>query len=139
MDDVASDLITNIEGYQQLLTTLSLGVCAGVFALVTQIVFHNVQNQSSRVFVNASGLLIVAVVFHLVAIGFGVATKAALVASVPALHQIKWTDESATATLATEGLSGITTSATWQIFFFALGMLTLLVVLICNLKHLTQR
>jgi hypothetical protein len=128
MGDVASDLITNIESYQQLLTTLSLGVAAGAFALLSQIIFHNSQN-SSKIHMKSAGWIFVAIACHLGAIVFGVFTKSALVSSVPALHAIQWGSHSATKYLSEEGLGHIMVFSMLQISAFAIGMGVLFFVL----------
>ncbi|RWQ33622.1 MAG: hypothetical protein E5Y88_27305 [Mesorhizobium sp.] len=138
MQDVASDLIGNIEGYQQLLTTLSLGVAAGAFALLSQIIFHNAQNQD-RVFLSHTWLVFCAIGAHFASIVFGVMTKSALVSSVPALHAISWGAESATYYLKEAGLGNIMLWSMMQVLAFGLGMLLLFFVLLLNTHQLRQR
>jgi len=135
MSDVASDLISNIESYQQLLTTLSLGVAAGTFALLAQIMFHNAQS-STRISLNATGWVLGAIGLHFGAILFGVGTKSALVSSVPALHAIKWESESATKYLSEADLSHIMLFSSLQVLAFALGIAALIFVLFRNLHLL---
>jgi hypothetical protein len=135
MDAVASDLISNIEGYQQLLTTLSLGVAAGVFAVLVQIMFHNSEHDQ-KLKLRWSWLLLVGVVVELLAIGFGVATKSALVSSVPALHVVPWSSASATTSLQAAGLGGIMFWSLLQVSAFFIGIVLLFVVLLRNIKLL---
>ncbi|MER9414768.1 hypothetical protein NKI95_02085 [Mesorhizobium sp. M0306] len=138
MQDVASDLIANIEGYQQLLTTLSLGVSAGAFALLCQIIFHNAQNDN-RIFLKRSWLVFAAIVAQFFSIVFGVMTKSVLVSAVPALHAIAWGSKSATVYLKDAGLENIMNWAAMQVVFFGIGMLLLLVVLLSNTHQLRNR
>ncbi|WP_086996932.1 hypothetical protein [Rhizobium sullae] len=135
MSDVASDLITNIESYQQLLTTLSLGVAAGAFALLSQIIFHNSQN-TTKISMAATNCVFVAIFCHLLAILFGVLTKSALVASVPALHAINWGSGSATKYLSDTGLGHIMWFSMLQVFSFGAGMVVLFYVLWRNMHLL---
>ena len=130
-NDVASDLIENIEGYQQLLTTLSLAVSGGIFALLIQILIHNASN-STKVRLKSEWIILAAVALHLLSIGFGIFTKSALVASVPALHAIQWGTGSATEVLTTAGLDQIAFWATCQVILFFLGTAILFIFLICN-------
>ncbi len=138
MENVASDLISNIEGYQQLITTLSLGVAAGVFALLSQIIFHNAQN-SHKISLSWTPLILVAVAFYLLAILFGVFTKSALVSSVSVLHGIEWGSEFATVYLRQAGLTHIMLCAMLQIGAFGVGTLLLFVVLVRNSYLLRPR
>lgn len=137
MEGVASDLISNIEGYQQLLTTLALGVAAGAFALLSQIIFHNAQH-AEKIVLNATWLVFVAIFVLLLSIGAGVMTKSTLVASVPALHKIEWGASSATVYMKEAGLSRILTWATAQIVTFGVGAVLLFVVLLSNMKLLKK-
>lgn len=131
MAETASDLISNIEGYQQLLTTLSLGVAAGSFALLSQIMFHNAQH-SQKVSLAAMPLVFLAMFSQMVAILCGVFTKSALVSSVPALHAIDWGSESAMVYLKAAGLDHIAFWSMMQILAFVTGIVLLFVVLILN-------
>lgn len=135
--DTASDLIANIEGYQQLLTTLSLGVAAGTFAFLTQIIFHNSQG-GSHVGLKCPWLGLMAIIIHFVSIIFGVLTKSALVSSVPKLHTLVWDARSATDILKEADLGHITSFAFWQIMSFALGMLPLLALLFVNIRLISH-
>lgn len=135
MAEVASDLIGNIEGYQQLLTTLSLGICAGTFALVTQVIFHNAAN-AARVQLSGLSLIMAAVIALVLSILAGVATKSVLVSSVPAMHAIAWSDQSATTQLAAAGLGGLMTFASLQIALFLVAILCLGFALLANLRLL---
>ncbi|AID32436.1 hypothetical protein MCHK_4635 [Mesorhizobium huakuii 7653R] len=138
MEDVASDLIGNIEGYQQLLTTLSLGISAGAFALLSQIIFHNAQNHD-RILLRHTWLVFCAIGAHFVSIVFGVMTKSVLVSSVPALHAISWGAESATYYLKAAGLENIMLWSMMQVLSFGIGMLLLFLVLVLNTHQLRQR
>lgn len=138
LEDVASDLISNIEGYQQLLTTLSIGVSAGAFALLSQIIFHNAQNEN-RIYLRCTWLIFLAIVSHFISIIFGVMTKSVLVSSVPALHTIQWGSNSATTYLKDAGLGSIMTWSMFQVLAFGVGMVLLLVVLLFNTHQLRQR
>lgn len=137
MEGVASDLISNIEGYQQLLTTLALGVAAGAFALLSQIIFHNAQHPE-KIALNATWLVFVAIFVLLLSIGAGVMTKSTLVSSVPALHAIEWGDSSATTYLKAAGLSRILMWASAQIVSFGVGAILLFLVLLLNMKLLKK-
>lgn len=136
MADIASDLISNIEGYLQLLTTLSLGMCAGTFALVIQVIFHNADNSVAPVRLKAISLVIVAIVLLLFSIGCGIATKSVLVSAVPAIHAIQWGKDSAVVYLEDACLGAIINWAMAQVGFFILGVVALAVVLIANLRLL---
>lgn len=135
MAEVASDLITNIEGYQQLLTTLSLGIAAGAFALIVQVLFHNASNANS-VNLHWKWGLVTGVGIHLFSVLAGIATKSALVSSVPALHKIVWGDSSAATYLQAAGLEHISWFATGQIILFIIGTASLFAVLVRNVKVL---
>ncbi|ANK91537.1 MULTISPECIES: hypothetical protein [unclassified Rhizobium] len=135
MAEVASDLIANIEGYQQLLTTLSLGISAGAFALIVQILFHNTSN-SNRVNLCWKWGLVAGVGIHLFSVLAGIATKSALVSSVPALHKIEWGGSSAATYLQAAGLEHISYFAIGQIVLFAVGTAVLFAVLIRNVRLL---
>lgn len=135
MAEVASDLITNIEGYQQLLTTLSLGISAGAFALITQILFHNAAHPTG-VILHWKWLMISGVTAHLLAVLAGVATKSALVSSIPALHKIVWGGESAATYLQDAHLEHIQTFALAQVALFILGTVLLFTVLVRNVRSL---
>ncbi|MGO7861665.1 hypothetical protein ACC676_08640 [Rhizobium ruizarguesonis] len=136
MADVASDLIANIEGYQQLLTTLSLGIAAGAFALIVQVLFHNASNPNNKVNLLWKWWLVAGVGCHLFSVLAGIATKSALVSSVPALHKIDWGDASAATYLQAAELGHISCFATGQIILFILGTALLFAVLIRNIRLL---
>ncbi|RUW70902.1 MULTISPECIES: hypothetical protein [unclassified Mesorhizobium] len=138
MEDVASDLISNIEGYQQLLTTLALGVSAGAFALLSQIIFHNAQNEN-RVLLRHTWLIFSAIGANFTSIVFGVMTKSVLVSSVPALHALKWGSDSATSYLNAAGLGNIMFWSMMQVLTFGIGMVVLFVALLLNTRLLHQR
>jgi len=133
--EVASDLITNIEGYQQLLTTLSLGISAGAFALIVQILFHNTSN-SNKVNLEWKGGIIWGVGIHLISVLAGIATKSSLVSSVPALHKIEWGGSSAATYLQTAGLQHISYFSIGQIVLFIIGTGMLFLVLVKNARLL---
>lgn len=136
MDDVASDLITNIEGYQQLLTTLALGICAGAFALVTQIMMHNAGNPDKKVVLSGTRILMTGTVLEFLSICLGIATKSALVASVAALHAIQWDNTSVVPQLRATALYHLPWLAVGQVTLFALGILCFLVAFRSNLRLL---
>lgn len=138
MSEVASDLIANIESYQQLLTTLSLGISAGSFALLVQILFHNAEH-AVPVAVRAPWLMLVGVFCHLLSIWKGIETKQGLVASVPKLHQIEWGSDSATSYFNAAGLGHVLSYAAWQTNLFVAGTAILFLVLLVNVDKLTRR
>ncbi|TCU15103.1 hypothetical protein [Rhizobium sullae] len=135
MAEVASDLITNIEGYQQLLTTLSLGIAAGAFALIIQVLFHNASD-AEKVNLHWKWGLVAGVAGHLFSVLAGIATKSALVSSVPALHKMDWGEASATTYLQAAGLGHIPLFAAGQITLFVLGTALLFAVLVRNVRLL---
>lgn len=135
MADVASDLIANIEGYQQLLTTLSLGTAAGAFAIVVQVILHNSSNTKPVVIEN-KGILIFGIIALFLSILGGVATKSVLVSAVPAIHAIQWGTDSALDYLSRAGISQLRWMALWQIFSFIVGIAAMLFVLIRNVHQM---
>jgi hypothetical protein len=136
--DVASDLISNVESYQQLLTTLSLGISAGAFAMVTKVVFHNA-TEDRKIVLKAPFIIFVGITIEFLSICFGIATKSALVSSVPALHAISWGSSSATEYLRANGLSHISVFAGLQIVFFAVGVIVLLSLMLVNWRMVRGR
>lgn len=134
MAQVASDLIGNIESYQQHLTTLALGASAGTFAVVVQVIIHNSTEGSKPVVLEGVCYMTAAIALLFASILAGILTKSTLVAAVPALHTINWTGSSATVQLKGAGLGNILTFAILQVAGFAFGILALCIALFCNLK-----
>ncbi len=134
--DAASDLISNIQSYQQLLTTLGLGVSAGAFALATQVIFHNAK-ENRKIILRTPVLIPIGIFLEFVSILFGILTRGALVASIPALHSITWGTDSATEQIKTSGFGQIALFSELQIVFFAFGVIAIVALMIVNWRILT--
>ena len=134
MNDIASDVIGNIESYQQLLTTLSLGIVAGVFALLMQVIIHNASETNTSIEIKRSSLLIIGLVIQIISILCGVLTKSALVSSVSSLHQIQWGKGSVVEYINDAGLKSILIFAQLQVILFLVGIIVLCITLLFNWK-----
>lgn len=131
MPEVASNVISSIESYQQHLTTLSLAVIAGAFALLFQIIIHNTKEPTS-ISLRYPWLILAGIGILFASIAFGELTKSVLVSSIPTLHHLNWSDESAVAIINRAGLGLIMKFAALQVITFLVGILMMIFVLIIN-------
>lgn len=119
-----------------LLTTLSVGICAGIVALFIQIAIHNRSGEVSKLRLKWKDLLLAAFVFEGLALVFGYLTYGAITDAAPAILSLTLDANKTWVDHPFQNASLIRFLAIAQFVFFFAGIICVLACLLKNRKLL---
>lgn len=130
--DTAIKIIDSISSQIDLLTTLSVGICAGIVAIYIQIAIHNRGKDSSKLVLRWQDLLIISFFLEGVSIVSGYCAYGAITDATPVILSLSFEKEKMFAEYAFSNSCMIRSLAIIQFLSFLGGILCVLICLVKN-------
>lgn len=130
--DIAGKIIESMSSQIDLLTTLSVGICAGIVALFLHIATHNHSKDNSKVILKWQFLLLIAFFLEGLSIVFGYLAYGAITDATPMIFSLPFEQGKTLVEYNYRNSSLIRALAITQFAFFSGGILC---VFICLLKN----
>lgn len=132
----AEKILETISSQIDLLTTLSVGVCAGIVALFIQIAIHNRSGEASKLRLRWKDLLLAAFIFEGLALVFGYLSYGAITDAAPAILSLNLEATKTWVEHSFRNASLIRYLVLAQFVFFFSGIICVLACLLKNRKLL---
>ncbi len=130
--DTAGKIIESISSQIDLLTTLSVGICAGIVVLYIQIAIHNHGKDNSKLILKWHVLLLISFFVEGISIVLGYCAYGAITDATPIILSLPFEKGKLFVEYDFKNSCMIRSLAIWQFLFFLGGILCVFICLIKN-------
>jgi len=131
-DEIAGKIVESISSQIDLITTLSVGICAGIAALFLQIGLHNHSKDGQKLILNWQNLLFIAFCCEGISIIFGYCAYGSITDATPIIFSLTFVQGKIFTEYEFRNAALIRWLAIGQFIFFVGGIVC---VFICLLKN----